>query len=186
MHRSRTARLAVAALGLSIVTSMLAVIPAFAGDTKNIHIGSAAGADGVLTTTPVSAGQAFLVTVRVFNDGPSNINHGQLQIGSDDVAAVEAQGSATITPEFPVAFTGGATVEDIVVGEPQCTTDADGPVVCNVGTLGKRKGFTATLLINAPTRWHPRPQGHGQGLRERQRQRCQHGHLRRRRPASRS
>lgn len=159
-RRSRAARLAVATLGLSIVTSMLAVIPALAADTRNIHIGSPNSAgvipvdgDGILTTTPVSAGEAFVVSVRVHNDGPQNINNVLLHIGSDGEPAVEAQGSATITPVTPTNLTGGATVASILAGGDKCKADEapdDGRIVCDVGTLGKRKGFIATLLINAP------------------------------------
>ena len=154
MHRrSRAARLAVAALGLSIVTSMLAVIPALAGDTRTIHIGSLNGStvtDGVLTTpNMVSAGESFVVTVRVLNDGPQNINNVQLQIGLDQFPLVDESYSSNVA-EFPAAFTGGTTVTDIIAGDDKCNPDPQpttGPIVCNVGTLGKRKFFDATLLI---------------------------------------
>ena len=149
MHGYRLSRVAPIGAALALI-SMLALgsVTALAGNTRNITIGSPGAAAGTLTTTPVSAGQEFLLQVTVSNAGPQNINHGTLVIGLDDLPNVaEAQPQTAVTPTYPVAFTDGTTV---VSSDPTtCAHPAGGPVTCDFGTLAKKQSFSVSLVITA-------------------------------------
>jgi hypothetical protein len=149
VHGYRISRAATLGAALAIVSTLvLGSVTALAGNTRGIEINSAGANPGVLTTTPVSAGQDFLLNVTVTNAGGQTLNHGTVVIGRDDLPAVaEAQPQTAITPTYPVAFTDGTT---IVSSTPACSKpDANGPLTCTFGTLTKGKSFSVDLVINA-------------------------------------
>ena len=67
---------------------LAAAVPAFAGDTRNVFLGSPGAADGALVFTPVSAGQQTKTDVLIVNDSPSTMNKTTLSsIGTFPAAA---------------------------------------------------------------------------------------------------
>jgi len=65
---------------------LAAAVPAFAGDTRNVFVGSPGvpepGVDGRLVFTPVSAGQQTKTDVLIENNSPSVMNKTTLTIGT--------------------------------------------------------------------------------------------------------
>jgi hypothetical protein len=66
-----------------------AAVPAFAGDTRNVFVGSPGpdAVDGLLVFTPVSAGQQTKTDVLIDNGSPSTMNKTTLSIGAFPAAA---------------------------------------------------------------------------------------------------
>ena len=69
---------------------LAAAVPAFAGDTRNVFVGSPGAADETLIFTPVSAGQATKTDVLIRNDSPSTMNKTTLSIGTFPAPALPA------------------------------------------------------------------------------------------------
>jgi hypothetical protein len=81
--RTRRHRASLLATILSGAMLLAGAIPAFAGDTRNVFVGSpgTGGGDGVLTFTEVSTGGATKTDVRIANDSNATMNKTTLSIG---------------------------------------------------------------------------------------------------------
>lgn len=157
MHRrSRAARLAVATIGLSIVTSMLAVIPAFAGDTRLVEIGSTVDcatprpldSPGGLVATAVSSGQLTNVDLSTKNCGGQNLNNITLTVGAQAFVNGQPQWDNLAIP-----FSDGTTVFEVYGTDAKtCKTNgAETLLTCTTKSLRPGQGLDINVVLRAPT-----------------------------------
>lgn len=132
--RTRRRRESLAAALLSGALLLAAAVPAFAGDTRNVFVGSPGAADGTLVFTPVSAGQQTKTDVLIKNDSQATMNKTTLSIGTFPAAAPLQAG---VTVEGKFGADSGA-----------CTIAADkGSATCDFGNLRSGKSKSVSFIF---------------------------------------
>ncbi len=140
MHRSRRSRLVTLAVGLGILAASLAS-PTLAADTRSVFVGSpgAGGGDGVLTLSPVSAGQATKTDIRIANDSQATMNKTTLTIGTAPAPALPAGvtvfGAYGPNGSACIVAAGGASVT-CAFGNVRSGTERNVTIVFEVGSAG--------------------------------------------------
>lgn len=130
-----------ASLLASILAGMLILagaIPTFAGDTRNVFVGSPGAADGALTSTQVSTGGATRIDVRIVNDSNATMNKTTLNIGTFP---------APVLPD-------GVTVKAIFGADAgaNCPIATDKlSATCSFGNLASGKQKNVSVLFGVAT-----------------------------------
>jgi len=132
--RTHRRRGSLAAALLSGAMLIAAAVPAFAGDTRNVFVGSPGAADGTLVFTEVSAGQQTKTDVFIENGSPSTMNKTTLSIGAFPAAAPLPAG-VTIDGKF------GANAG-------QCSIAADKlSATCDFGNLRSGQSKSVSFIF---------------------------------------
>ncbi len=147
MHRRSTRSRSVALLTSLATVLMLAgsVAPAFAGNTRQVSIGSATS--GQLPSVTVSAGESIMFPLTVSNNGKQTLNNVVLVVGRDSVSAPENDPASSLVPLQPVDLPGGVSITDSGTGGTKCVGGAT--LRCTVGTLAARTSFAITVTISS-------------------------------------
>ena len=147
MHRrSAPNRWLALATGLATVLALVgSAVPALAGNTRSVTVGSAD--DGLLPSVTVSAGESIVFPLTIKNTGRQTLNNVMLSVGQDgwsesrespDDGGAAAAGSICRT---------SVTISDNVTGGGRCTGGAK--LTCTIGTLGARDSFAITVTITS-------------------------------------
>ena len=139
--RIRPSRLATLAATAGLVLSLVATAaPAIAADTRTISVGSPDSAGvvthGLLTFTPVSAGQSTKTDIRVTNLGGQTLTKATLSIGI-------APGAA-LPDDVIVSAVFGANAGSCEIAED------DRSVVCSFGNLPKKQSRNVSVVLDFP------------------------------------
>jgi hypothetical protein len=135
------------ATGLATVLALAgSAVPAMAGNTRIVTVGSAA--DGQLPSVTVSAGESIIFPLTIKNTGRQTLNNVMLALGQDGWAEVESP-PTTVVPQPPANLPNGVTITDNGTGGGLCSGGAK--LSCTVGTLGARASFVITVTISSTT-----------------------------------
>jgi hypothetical protein len=146
-RRSVPSRWLALATGLATVLALAgAAVPAMAGDTRSVTVGSAA--DGQLPTVTVSAGESIIFPLSVKNIGKQTLNNVMLAIGQDGLPlVVEKNPQTAVVPQPPIDLPDGVTISDDGTGGGLCTGGAR--LSCTIGTLGSQDSFEITVTVSS-------------------------------------
>jgi hypothetical protein len=135
------------ATGLATVLALAgSAVPAMAGNTRSVTVGSAA--DGQLPSVTVSAGESIIFPLTVKNIGKQTLNNVMLSLGQDGHPNLdEANPQTTVVPQQPIDLPAGVTISDNGTGGGLCTGGAK--LSCTVGTLGARASFEITVTVTS-------------------------------------
>ncbi len=147
MHRRSTLSRSVAFVTSLATIFMLAAsaAPAFAGNTRQVSVGS--DADGQLPSVIVSAGESIMFPLTVRNNGKQTLNNVVLVVGRDSVAAPENDRASGLVPLPPVDLPTGVSITDGGTGGTKCVGGAT--LRCTVGSLAARASFAITITISS-------------------------------------
>lgn len=148
MHRRSTPKRWIAfATGLVTIVALVgSAVPAMAGNTRTVTIGS--GSDGALPVVTVSAGESIIFPLTVRNGGRQTLNNIQLAIGQDGLPqVVEKTPQTAVVPQAPIDLPAGVTMTDNGTGGGGCTGGAT--LRCAIGTLGARSTFEITVTVSS-------------------------------------
>lgn len=146
MHRrSVPNRWLALATGLATVMTLAgSAVPAMAGNTRAVTVGSAA--DGQLPSVTVSAGESIIFPLTVRNTGRQTLNNVMLALGQDDRPDLdEANPQTLVVPRPPINLPDGVTISDNNTGAGRCAGGAQ--LTCTIGTLAARTSFVITVFI---------------------------------------
>jgi uncharacterized repeat protein (TIGR01451 family) len=146
-RRSITNRWLALATGLATVLALTgAAIPALAGNTRTVTVGSAG--DGLLPSVTVSAGESIIFPLTVRNTGKQTLNNVMLSVGEDGLPlVVEKNPQTAAVPQQPIDLPPGVTISDNDTGGGLCSGGAR--LSCTVGTLAARTSFDITVTITS-------------------------------------
>jgi hypothetical protein len=134
------------ATGLATVLALAgSAVPAMAGNTRSVTVGSAA--DGQLPSVTVSAGESIIFPLTVKNIGKQTLNHVMLSLGQDGWAEVEKNPQTAVVPRPPIDLPAGVTISDNGTGGGLCAGGAR--LSCTVGTLGARASFAIMVTVTS-------------------------------------
>lgn len=147
MHRRSVAnRWFALATGLATVLALAgSAVPAMAGNTRVVTVGSAA--DGQLPSVTVSAGESIIFPLTIKNTGRQTLNNVMLAVGQDGWTEVEANPETAVVPQQPIDLPAGVTISDNGTGGGRCTGGAK--LSCTVGTLAARASFEITVTVSS-------------------------------------
>lgn len=148
MHRRSVAnRWFALATGLATVLALAgSAVPAMAGNTRSVTVGSAD--DGLLPSVTVSAGESIIFPLSIKNTGRQTLNNVMLAVGQDGWSEVEKIPQTAVVPQQPTDLPPGVTITDNGTGGAGvCTGGAK--LSCTVGTLGARASFDITVTISS-------------------------------------
>jgi hypothetical protein len=118
---------------------LVGAIPTFAGDTRNVFVGSPGADDGALTSTQVSTGGATRIDIRIANGSNATMNKTTLSIGTFPAPALPA----------------GVTVKAIFGADAtasNCPIAADKlSATCSFGNLASGKQKDVSVLFGVST-----------------------------------
>ena len=121
------------------VLLLAGAVPAFAGDTRSVFVGSPGADDEVLVSTPVSTGGATRVDVRIFNDSNATMNKTTMSIG------------AFPAPVLPA----GVSIKAIFGADASGTTckiaEGDLSATCAFGNVASGKEKNVSILFGIST-----------------------------------
>ena len=135
------------ALATSLVTILAlagSAVPAMAGNTRSVTVGSAA--DGHLPSVTVSAGEAVIFPLTVKNTGRQTLNNVMLAVGQDGWSERESP-PTTVVPQQPTDLPDGVTISDSDTGGGRCTGGAK--LSCTIGSLGARASFVIMVTVTS-------------------------------------
>lgn len=146
-RRSVPNRWLVLATGLATALALVgSAVPALAGNTRSVTVGSAA--DGLLPSVTVSAGESIIFPLTVKNVGKQTLNNVMLAVGQDGLPlVVEKNPQTAVVPQPPVDLPAGVTISDNGTGGGLCTGGAR--LSCTVGTLAARDSFAITVTVSS-------------------------------------
>ena len=146
-RRSISSRWLALATGLATVIALTgSAVPAMAGNTRVVTVGSAA--DGQLPTVTVSAGESIMFPLTIKNTGRQTLNNVMLSVGQDGLPlVVEKNPQTAVVPQQPIDLPSGVTISDNDTGGGLCSGGAK--LSCTVGTLGARDSFDITVTISS-------------------------------------
>lgn len=148
MHRRSVAdRWFALATGLATVLALAgSAVPAMAGNTRSVTVGSAG--DGLLPSVTVSAGESIIFPLTIKNTGKQTLNNVMLAVGQDGLPlVVEKNPQTAVVPQQPIDLPAGVTISDNGTGGALCSGGAR--LSCTVGTLGARASFEITVTITS-------------------------------------
>lgn len=148
MHRrSAPNRWFALATGLATILALAgSAVPALAGNTRTVTVGSAA--DGQLPSVTVSAGESIIFPLTIKNTGRQTLNNVMLAVGHDGLPLVDEKNPQTaVVPQQPIDLPAGVTITDNGTGGGRCTGGAR--LSCTVGTLGARASFEITVTVSS-------------------------------------
>ena len=148
MHRRSTPNrwLAFAAGLVTVLALVGSAVPAMAGNTRTVAVGSAS--DGELPILTVSAGESVIFPLTVRNTGRQTLNNVQLTVGQDGLPlVVEKNPQTAVVPQAPIDLPAGVTITDGDTGDGLCTGGAT--LRCAIGTLGARASFEITVTVSS-------------------------------------
>ncbi len=148
MHRrSAPNRWFALATGLATILALAgSAVPAMAGNTRSVTVGSAA--DGQLPSVTVSAGESIIFPLTIRNTGRQTLNNVMLAVGQDGLPLVdEANPQAAVVPQAPTDLPDGVTISDNGTGGGLCSGGAK--LSCTVGTLSARASFEITVTVSS-------------------------------------
>jgi hypothetical protein len=136
------------ATGLVTVLALAgSAVPALAGDTRSVTVGSAG--DGLLPSVAVSAGESIIFPLTIKNTGRQTLNNVMLSVGQDGLPLVVEKNprtAVTPVPQQPINLPSGVTISDNGTGGVGvCTGGAR--LTCTVGTIVARDDFEITVTI---------------------------------------
>jgi hypothetical protein len=135
------------ATGLATVLALAgSAVPALAGNTRSVTVGSAA--DGQLPSVTVSAGESIIFPLSIKNTGKQTLNNVMLAVGQDGLPLiVEKNPQTAVVPQSPIDLPAGVTITDDGTGGGLCTGGAR--LSCTVGTLGPQDSFEITVTVSS-------------------------------------
>ena len=137
------------ALATSVATVLAlagSAVPAMAGNTRTVTVGSAA--DGLLPSVTVSAGESIIFPLTVRNTGKQTLNNVMLAVGRDGLPlVVEKNPQTAVVPQPPIDLPAGVTITDNGTGDGRCSGGAQ--LSCAVGTLGARDAFEIVVTVSS-------------------------------------
>lgn len=135
------------ATGLATVLALAgSAVPAMAGNTRIVTVGSAA--DGQLPSVTVSAGESIIFPLTIRNAGRQTLNNVTLAVGQDGLPlVVEKIPQTAVVPQAPIGLPAGVTITDNGTGGGACTGGAT--LNCTVGTLSARSSFAITVTMSS-------------------------------------
>lgn len=148
MHRrSAPNRWLALATGLATILALAgSAVPAMAGNTRTVTVGSAA--DGQLPSVTVSAGESIIFPLTIKNTGRQTLNNVMLAVGQDGLPLVDEKNPQTaVVPQAPTNLPDGVTISDNGTGGGLCSGGAK--LSCTVGTLSARASFVITVTISS-------------------------------------
>jgi uncharacterized repeat protein (TIGR01451 family) len=138
--------LALAAALATVVALVGSAVPALAGNTRAVTIGSAG--DGLLPSATVSAGESIVFPLTIRNTGKQTLNNVRLSVGQDGLPlVVENIPQTGVVPQAPIDLPGHVTISDNDTGGGVCSGGAR--LSCTVGTLNARASFAITVTITS-------------------------------------
>ena len=149
MHRrSVPHRWLALATGLATVLALTgSAVPALAGNTRSVAVGSAG--DGLLPSVTVSAGESIVFPLTIKNTGRQTLNNVMLSVGRDGLPlVVEKNPQTAVVPQPPIDLPSGVTISDNGTGGVGvCTGGAR--LTCTIGTLAARDDVEITVTISS-------------------------------------
>ena len=148
MHRRSvpTRWLALATSVATVLALVGSAVPAMAGNTRTVTVGSAA--DGLLPSVTVSAGESIVFPLTVKNVGRQTLNNVMLAVGQDGLPlVVEKNPQTAVVPQPPTDLPAGVTITDNGTGGGLCSGGAT--LNCTVGSLAARASFEITVTVSS-------------------------------------
>ena len=148
MHRRSVATrwLALATTVATVLALVGSAVPAMAGNTRTVTVGSAA--DGLLPSVTVSAGESIMFPLTVRNVGRQTLNNVMLAVGQDGLPlVVEKNPQTAVVPQPPIDLPAGVTLTDSGTGGGLCSGGAQ--LSCTIGTLAARASFEITVTVSS-------------------------------------
>jgi hypothetical protein len=146
-RRSVPSRWLALATGLATVLALTgAAVPALAGNTRSVTVGSAD--DGLLPSVTVSAGESIIFPLTIRNTGKQTLNNVMLSVGQDGLPlVVEKNPQTAVVPQQPIDLPAGVTISDNGTGGGLCSGGAR--LSCTVGTISARASFEITVTVSS-------------------------------------